>query len=480
MSEDVDKVTIVRTIINKVLGGGGSLETSSPDLAIRILALQDLLGSTSLSPDEELGEDGAEDSFVHDVLVARLSEPVVDVLSIVLGEAGQAKLHAAVEPEVIMSTLERVLLAKVQGVEVLVLGYLSNGFVNAFEDKREEVIKRFWWNRLLHSKASAAAKQTIDISATSLHTFSWVQGIIKEDTNELLVGKIAKNIANLEAEAGGSVLAYMLTLIKVSDEETKEDGQAGAGGRLLTLLVSAQVVRLLDAAPRASYIVDILSALRLESRGIDHISSIQPESILEEGTGSLSPLLVGAIYNKSFFYNTLRRCRAALVLSAVAATGKMEGTSWSWLVRKALSPSSELLSSIYRLAHTSTTPGSLNLSSKILQSLFTHSITDDSLAFFTSIWITSPSIELKVIALRDATDYIRASQSIVTKNVDYQIILPALVIALGDVDKRVRLAALECLRVYGSGIKAGNTEVYGKDLFYGKSASGESISVTVV
>lgn len=110
------------------------------------------------------------------------------------------------------------------------------------------------------------------------------------------------------------------------------------------------------------------------------------------------------------------------------------------------------------------------------QKLF-ESIGPKALLFLAGLWTSNaPSVTAvsKYVALKHALAFLQAQQS-AEVHVDFQVIIPSLICALQETDKRVRAAAMDCLSAIGS--SAGgpkSSDVYAYDSVYGKS-SGQTM-----
>ena len=101
----------------------------------------------------------------------------------------------------------------------------------------------------------------------------------------------------------------------------------------------------------------------------------------------------------------------------------------------------------------------------------------DALLFLAGIW-TSPTTNakyntsvIKYVALRHALAFLRAQSA---GSVDFQTIIPALLVALQSVDRQVRSAAVECLDVLANVVEGTKpASIYALDRVYG-AASGNS------
>ena len=133
---------------------------------------------------------------------------------------------------------------------------------------------------------------------------------------------------------------------------------------------------------------------------------------------------------------------------------------------------------VYRLVNSSTALPLL--STALLRAQFIN-LAEDTLAFLAGIWlIQSPKSadnepRYRRAALCHAAAFLAAHESI-EQTVDFQTILPALLLALQDPDQSVREAANECLQLLAKLFsKKKATGVYGFDTIYGSHSSEEPL-----
>ncbi len=160
---------------------------------------------------------------------------------------------------------------------------------------------------------------------------------------------------------------------------------------------------------------------------------------------------------------------------------KPSGINLDWLVdpRNALSEIDDtrgvhyvqLVRQVYRLATTASNSSSL-LSAYLTQSLFV-SLSSDALLFLAGIWLnSSDSAVLRYTALRHATAFLEAHVSLGCC-IDFQTVLPSVLVMVGEDDAKVRGAAVECLagfvRVSSKDVKK-PSGVYAFDTVYGSDS----------
>ena len=115
----------------------------------------------------------------------------------------------------------------------------------------------------------------------------------------------------------------------------------------------------------------------------------------------------------------------------------------------------------------------------------------DSLLFLVGIWTNPPTITgldaetTRYVALRHAKAFLLAQP--VERPTDFQVIVPSLLSAVHASDKRIRLAAMECIGIlYASAAESKPTFIYAYDQVYGEAScellcicSGLSLLISV-
>ncbi len=126
--------------------------------------------------------------------------------------------------------------------------------------------------------------------------------------------------------------------------------------------------------------------------------------------------------------------------------------------------------SIYQLANASTSLPVL--SSSILQILF-HNLKDHSIAFLAGIWTASSSEDFedsRGISLLHAAAFLEA-HILEDDGIDFQTIVPSLLVALQSPDSQVRQGALECISRVRMLAERSLKSVYRFDVIYGETNS---------
>lgn len=123
---------------------------------------------------------------------------------------------------------------------------------------------------------------------------------------------------------------------------------------------------------------------------------------------------------------------------------------------------------IYTILNNSGTVPALALG--LLQNLFS-SLQTDVLAFLAGIWTSKvPELQsMQTLALLQSTAFLEAHVQ-EADGIDFQTILPALLVALQVPNAESRLAALECAKRLRTISETKLTQVYKFDLIYGQNS----------
>ena len=466
------------------------LSASAPDVAIRVSALRDVLENADAIVEQ--GNAG----FVHDTLVARLAEAEKDVASVLFAKEHHAVLEAHVTPEeVLAAAVPAVAGSHKEDYLAVVLPYLAGRFVQQHPAHADAVVEGVFWPRLLVAKADPRTRLAAfnALKGSELEkTHVWLKGIsaalphsvddVSPAAADKVVEVVAKNMAGASSEAVDAAVAFLLAQVASAQGEPLA----------LALLVALRLAGKLEKSRRVQFVVAVVEALKVQQSGLDGLVAASPEHAADLLDATNSSAVATSVQNAAFAKpsadKTQQHLRAALLVGALKAVHPLKDASWTWL---APTPAPvevayrELCFAAYRLAHAhSASPASNALAASILETLFGALVTDDALAFLASIYAAPPStvsVELRLAALRDAAAFVEvlaaATASPKGKLVDWQVVVPSLVVALADGDKRVRaeaLRALDAVRLTlsaqsGSAAKVG--VVHGRDKFYGPTVT---------
>ncbi|KAJ8482003.1 hypothetical protein ONZ51_g5640 [Trametes cubensis] len=298
----------------------------------------------------------------------------------------------------------------------------------------------------------------------------------KENMDVALLTKI--NIA-VAAKIADNVLAsnyFEQHLASLLEKLHAEDSHA----RALTYLVIRALLSRVGGEQRVEVAHRALQALKLETlegmgdfmHGVDDVASFLNDTSV--GT---------AVVVKPSSANTLHRLQVAL-LSVLPSIPRPSGAPLDWVHLPSLeSPDAsaryvQLLRDVYRLSNSSARLALL--STYILRALFV-SLGDDALAFLAGVWLSASrdshsklqeeQSHIQYAALRHAGAFLEA-HVVTERTVDFQTVLPAMLVTLQSRDSSVRSAAIKCLAVVVKIASAKEADsVYAFDAIYGPAST---------
>ncbi|SDA02509.1 BZ3501_MvSof-1269-A2-R1_Chr12-3g03653 [Microbotryum saponariae] len=480
-----------RTVANDTQSSSVFLAASDPDAAVRVKALNDVL----LSADSIAASNP---SFVHDTLVARLSESDASVVSAVLAPSALSILNNYVGGVDQLQALKMSLGATAPIASVkLVLAYLADHFVVQFPELADRVVREVFWGRLLSAKADHAQRVVawVALTGSKLETASaWLNGVgssfdLKLDpsnngfaagatrANEAVVDTLARNIAGLAREHYEVAQDYLLSSV-TPIAQAGETSLPEASSHLLSSLVSARIAGIIEPKLRSRFALHVFGRITETAFGIDSFENGQVELVANLANGLPAAAVADAVVSRPNQHYTLRWVRTVLLLSVVETVRSDERIRWNWLAPQDGDHDSDLqdfVLAVYQLAHaqSATKSAPSTLASSLLRSLFGHMVVVDVLAFLASIFTSSTvPLELRVIALRDAAVYVQAQASPdLRKPVDWQVVVPAIVLALTSPDRRVRVEAMDLVSAVLQAMPMSTAHIYGREKFYGAFSS---------
>lgn len=496
-SGDKEALPRVLQAMNAVLGGealssdhaGAAalvISASAPDVAIRVSALRDVLKNADAIVEQGNG------AFVHDTLVARLAESEKDVAAVLFAKENHAVLEAHVSPDELLAAVTPAVASQKEEYLAAALPYLAGRFVQQHPSHADAVVKSIFWPRLLVAKADPRTRVAVykALKGSELEkTHVWLKGVsaalplsveaVSPQAADKVVEVLAKNMAGAASDVVDAAIAFLLSQL------------ASAQGEQLALahLVALRLAGKVEKSRRVPFAVAVIDAVKMQQNGLDGLVSASPEHAATLLDVSNSSVVAAAVQNAAFAKpaaeKTQQHLRAALVVGALKAVHPLKEASWTWLAPSpapAEAAYRDLCLAAYRVAHAhSASPASNALAASLLETLFGALVTDDALAFLASMYAAparAVSVELRLAALRDAAVFVEvlatATAAPKGKLVDWQVVIPSLVVALADGDKRLRVEALKVLEAVrhtlspaksASAAKVG--VVHGRDKFYG-------------
>ncbi|KAK4685034.1 U3 small nucleolar RNA-associated protein 10, partial [Tremellales sp. Uapishka_1] len=230
--------------------------------------------------------------------------------------------------------------------------------------------------------------------------------------------------------------------------------------KLLAHLVLANLVQTLRGDHQIAVAVRVLEVLR----GQLSTASFRDHIVLED---VFSPKYLKAIVEKPDSPQTTQRATLSL-LSAMTKVVRPFGLQVDWLAEAGTSTArkSNSFATFSHLVYTWANNGNIpsELSKALLRALLIQ-LGEDSLVFFVSVWTTSAVASLRVAALRHASAFISACAA--QRPTDFQMILPAILLALMDEEKAVRAAAAGVLKAISGMTEKSGSDIYALDTLYG-------------
>ncbi|TBU55148.1 armadillo-type protein [Dichomitus squalens] len=341
------------------------------------------------------------------------------------------------------------------------------------------------WGILEAAEENASKGFAFELLGGCVEAVRWEQarpGADKEGSDPQLLTKINLAVAAKIADnilASNYFRAHLdLLLTKLRDENSH--------ARALSYLVTRALLSRLSDEQRIDAGHRVLDAMQLDT--LEGMGDFM-HGIVDVGQ-FLDDASVGfAVVLKPSSQNTLHRLQVS-VLSVLPNFPRPQGVTLEWLAAHPFQSSAavtddaraaryvQLFRAVYRLSNSS---ASLPLlSTHLLRTLFIN-LGDDALAFLAGVWLTAtehanddkPEAEahIQYAALRHAGAFLEAHVA-TGRTVDFQTILPAMLVALQSHDASVREAAVRCIAVVIKLTFSSEAEsVYAFDAVYGADSA---------
>lgn len=418
------------------------LSTNAADNTTRALAVTQLLDQIKAGQIDDK-------EFVHDTLTARLGD---DVPSIITSLYTQPDIILDnVNPEAILKAVDQSMNAKRVPSEVILahVGFLVNHFARRHSSK---LILPVVWNQLL------VTAKTLSIGKKVWQLIK--DANIKEGALKGVAEPVFKLLGEEENKTVNTAIAKSLAKNLLKDHDVLYElirVDAAHNTRMLALLVSAHLLRQLSGDAKLK-----LSASVLENT---------TRTTLENSSVNESPVVsaekVSSMLYKKPESETTVHSVVALTLSDGISNIALPEIAWlSKASRDAHRSETEFCYAVYKLANA---PNALtSLATTLLRSLFT-GLRESSLAFLASIYTDrSQSGHIRNASIKHAEAFLKVSAR-PQADVDYQTILPSLLIGLQDPVKDIRTGAHHCIEMLSkSNCTTGN--IYAFDKIYGESS----------
>ncbi|TIB13965.1 hypothetical protein E3P88_01328 [Wallemia ichthyophaga] len=418
------------------------LSTNAADNTTRALAVTQLLDQIKAGQIDDK-------DFVQDTLIARLGDDVSSIITSLYTQPDIVLDH--VSAEAILKAVDQSMNAKRVPSEVVLahVSFLVNHFARRYSSK---LILPVIWNQLLVTSKTLNSRKRL-----------WQlikEANIKEGALKGVAEPVVKILIQEEHKTVNDVIAQSLAKNMLEDHDVLFNlirVDAAHNTRMLALLVSSHLLSQLSGEPKLK-----LSASVLENTSRSTLENSSVNELAVMNTEKVSSML----YKKPESETTIHSV-VALALSVGISNITFKEISWlSKASREAHTFETEFCYAAYRLANAPTTLTSL--ATTLLRSIFT-GLRDSSLAFLASIYTDrSQSGHIRNASIKHAEAFLQVSAH-PKASVDYQTILPSLLIGLQDPVKDIRSGASHCIKLLSkSHCTTGN--MYAFDKIYGESS----------
>ncbi|KAJ7042839.1 hypothetical protein C8F04DRAFT_1251651 [Mycena alexandri] len=466
-------VTTTAPLASEPQGQNDSIVASmGADERVRAAAVKQLLTDlTSMRDDIDLPS-------VHAALVARVQDTSVIVLGALYADSATLLPVFLADSKTYLDFLSTAIMGSKPKRPLLRLHlvFLATHFCPAAPPaSREDVFHKVLFPFLLFSKAR---QHTADLvwEIIEQHPATWHElldgcaslwaaekGKEEADATERMA-KLNQAIAAKVAEKitlSKHFTAHFNAIIRKT-RDTDTNVRVLAYLVLRSLLVRLSGERQLDAASQA-----------LEAINFQQLPEVDTSAM---GSQSLPEFLDDSQLGKMVVYKLTSRSTThwlqVSILAIVAAIPRPASLALDWFMDES-APDSEgalyvrLMRTVYKLANSSSVVPLLTIG--LLSELFVH-LKDDALAFLAGVWTTSvdSSPPICVVALRHAAAFLEAHNA-EADGVDFQTILPALIICLQNSESGIRTATLDCIAVQCKLAEQRFSAVYAFDAIYGES-----------
>ena len=431
------------------------LSVNAADNSTRNLALSNIfeqIESGKLPVDEESSKD-----FITETLIARLQDDSPTINSTLYSKPDIILNN--VKPDLIIDAISSAV--KIYNLDLSILmghvEFLMSKFIKRYPDYISKVESIVWSHLLITSKTLEVSKNIWNIISKAKVNVGAFKGVAKDVINQIEKKEyskanlsIAKQIANnfVSAENDSFLIKSINPISQVNS-------------RLLALLVSHFLLSTLSRKDEnrkvliAASIFENTESNTLENMNIKDFNSFVLEHVAE------------AIFNKPTSDTTIHSAVGTTILKATDNLSISENINWLDEDSTEFQIERKFALSVYKLANA---PYALTqLATTLLRSVF-KALRDNSLAFLASIWVNNDMEDyMRNAALRHAEAFFKVSATDNSK-FDYQTIVPSLLIALQDVSKDVRIAAVNCLKILSNSTVSGSPQIFAFDSIYGKNS----------
>ncbi|KAF8975950.1 HEAT repeat-containing protein 1 [Entomortierella lignicola] len=456
------------------------LSVNHAEPSIRLLAVK-RLNEIVQDKTSDLSSVDNEDTFVKDTLLARLQDDDERVVQQVLGMEALVRF---VSPQDLLKGLLNVVTAQstTRGTRRHCLVYLLTVFLSNNKDLRDEVLAVVIGHMLFikdFHKASIAVISNISNSDLKkeplLHNVAnAIKDLVKENASITSEAMVTADLSLIEILAANLVSHNNLS--QGLDIYLKGLQGDNAAFRLLSIFVITKAVHQLNAEKQIKtlglYLPVLIRVLKTHSSATKALKAEAHDALP-------SKALLTQIVTKSWTPSIEVSAARYSLLSVVSDLKKPAKTNVSWLSDEPLPEYATVVLTLYK-----TFVGTLRMApyEEMTEKLFEHHLMSDSIEFLCNLWTDSTSsalVQLRSLQIANANLQAFANQT-TDDAIDFQVVIPTLLIALANPAKAMRDTAVSCLKsiaslypkvkITGKKGKSMANDIFKFDSFYGKTS----------
>ncbi|KAG6857013.1 hypothetical protein H0H87_010685 [Tephrocybe sp. NHM501043] len=497
--EAIDQLRISLTVVEKIDAGSSHadnidmvLASTNADAKVRATAVSDLLARLS-----NLSLSATDTKSIHSALLARVQDTnqgVIDALYskpaiIVPVLSGDAETYLAY----LSTTLCGPSSKPKRNLLRAHLTFLATHFIPANAFHMEGVFQKIFFPFLLFSKPrqhSAEVVWEIITSQIASGSHEWLAGcasIVNDERAKDTADPVEK-MSNINSAFSSQIARELIRVFRIFKQADIPTGNILKSNSYSPHL-DALITKLKDENPHTRVLGYLIArALLTQLSGEHQVEAAHRvldvvdvaelgvmEDVPQEAEGSNGDaILFKVAVTKPSSKNTLQRLQLCVV-ALLPSIQRPAGLVLNWLganqgaSSKRASRYVELIRKVYKVANISSSAPTFT--TNVLQSLFI-GLKSDALAFLAGIWTGTSNDEgaddLRTVALYHAAAFLQA-HALEDDGVDFQTILPSLLVAIQSTDVGRRDVALTCVSTLSQLADRKFKTVYGFDTIYGKS-----------
>ncbi|KAJ7222324.1 hypothetical protein GGX14DRAFT_663256 [Mycena pura] len=484
MKETIDNVVISLSVAavpqasaSAAHGEGSNVVASmSSDERVRAAAVKGLLNAMASQKER----DADELHSIRAALIARIQDTSAIVLGVLYADAFSILPVFLEDPKAYLDHLSVAIAGSKPKRQILRshLVFLATHFCPAATPaSMEDVFHKVLFPFLLFSKTRQHTAdlvwEIIEQHPATRHALlagcvdAWAAEKSKEDiegtermarTNQAIAAKLADNIVG-----SSHFSAHFSAVIRKSHD-------ADSHVRVLAyLIIRALLVRL-----SGEHQLDVVHQA-LEAVNVQSLPDVDTSSL---GSQPLPEFLNDSALNKMVVHRLTSRNTShwlqVSILTLVSTLPRPAGLTLDWFADDSASDSDgslyvRLMRIVYKVANSSARVPLLTIG--LMSELFMN-LKDDALAFLAGIWTTclesAAENNICVVALRHAAAFLNAHK-LEADGVDFQTILPSLIMCLQSTELETRVAAFDCISLLRDMAEQPFSTVYAFDTIYGES-----------